>query len=167
MYNFNFFNLKNFRSKISYFNGSVDNYINKLLSNQTKELTAAERIEKLEKYDFITAMEVIEHVNDPLEFLKEINSLLKKNGILFLSTINRNNLSYLTAITLAENLLGIIPKGTHEWEKFITVEEMQDYLNESGFRLVDIKGCFYNPLTSNMSLVNDTSVNYILMAVKN
>ncbi len=121
----------------------------------------------LEKHDFITAMEVIEHVNEPLIFLKELNSLLKKNGILFLSTINRNNFSYFTTILVAENLLGIIPKGTHDWNKYITLEEMQNYLNEAGFSLVNCQGCFYNIFTSKMSLIKNTDINYILMAIKN
>ena len=119
------------------------------------------------KFDIITAMEVIEHVNDPCEFLKELNYLLKKNGILFLSTINRNNLSFLMAIILAENLFSVIPQGTHDWNKFVRLEEMQDYLNESGFSLLDCKGCFYNPITSKMNLISNTDVNYILMAIKN
>jgi ubiquinone biosynthesis O-methyltransferase len=114
----------------------------------------------------ITAMEVIEHVNNPNEFLKEINSLMKKNGILFLSTINKNFLAYLTTITIGENILGIIPKGTHDWEKYLTLEQMENYLNENGFKLIDVKGCFYNILTEKMSLINNTSVNYILTAVK-
>jgi len=112
-------------------------------------------------------MEVIEHVNEPLIFLRELNSLLKPNGLLFLSTINRNNYSYLMTITLAENLFGIIPKGTHDWNKYITLEEMQNYLNEAGFSLVDCKGCYYNILTGNMNLINNTRINYILMAIKN
>lgn len=160
-----------FRTKISYFNGSVDNYINKIILESTEditqELSPEIKAEKLEKHDIITAMEVIEHVNEPLVFLQELNSLLKKNGVLFLSTINRNNYSYLMTITIAENLLGIIPKGTHDWNKYITWEEMQNYLNDAGFSLVDCKGCFYNLLTSNMSLNTNTDVNYILMAIKN
>jgi ubiquinone biosynthesis O-methyltransferase len=150
--------------KVSYFRGSTDTYINHLINSNLK--IEEKKSNNTEKFDMITAMEVIEHVNNPNVFLKEINSLMKKNGILFMSTINKNLFSYLTTITIGENILGIIPKGTHDWEKYITLEQMENYLNESGFKLIDVKGCFYNILTEKMSLINNTSVNYILTAIK-
>jgi ubiquinone biosynthesis O-methyltransferase len=143
---------KYMKEKITYYNGSVDNYIN---DNPDKQFEVA------------TAMEVIEHVNSPKDFLADISRLIKPGGFLFLSTINKNLLSYTVAILLAQETLGVIPKGTHEWEKFITVEEMTQYLNEAGFSLRNINGVFFNPLTENMSLINDTSINYILIAKKN
>jgi ubiquinone biosynthesis O-methyltransferase len=140
------------KERIAYFNGSTDDYM-----KENKDSC----------FDIITAMEVIEHVNKPSLFLKDINSLLKPGGYVFISTINRNLISYITTIKLAEDLTGIIPKGTHEWEKFITVDEMNDMLNGNGFTMKDVQGVYYNILTENMGLISNTSINYILVAKKN
>jgi ubiquinone biosynthesis O-methyltransferase len=140
------------KERLNYYNGSVDNFLNDFKDKQ---------------FELATAMEVIEHVNNPQYFLADISKLIKPGGFLFLSTINRNMLSYTIAILLAQEILGIIPKGTHQWEKLITLEEMTQYLNATGFTLRNVNGVFYNPLTENMSLINDTSVNYILVAKKN
>jgi ubiquinone biosynthesis O-methyltransferase len=138
--------------KITYYNGSVDTY---LQDNPEKQ------------FEIATAMEVIEHVNSPKDFLVDINKLIKPGGFLFLSTINKNMLSYTVAYLLAQEILNIIPRGTHEWEKFITPEDMNKFLEEAGFTLHHMSGLFFNPITENMSLINDTSINYILIAKKN
>jgi ubiquinone biosynthesis O-methyltransferase len=137
---------------LTYYNGSTDDYI-----GENKEST----------FDIITAMEVIEHVNSPSLFLRDINTLLKPGGYAFISTINRNLLSYITTIKVAEDIIGIIPKGTHEWDKYVTVEEMEDILITNGFTMKDVKGVYYNLLTENMGLIDNTSINYILVAKKN
>jgi ubiquinone biosynthesis O-methyltransferase len=139
------------KEHLSYFNGSTDDY---------------KKEHKDSNFDIVTAMEVIEHVNSPSLFLKDINELVKPGGYLFLSTINKNLLSYILAIKLGEDLTGIIPKGTHEWEKFITIDDMNDMLNSNGFTLKDVEGVYYNPVTENMGFTSNTSINYILVAKK-
>jgi len=112
-------------------------------------------------------MEVIEHVNSPMNFIEDISFFVKSGGYLFISTINKTQKSYLNAIFLGERLTGIIPNGTHEWEKFIEPEKLVNILEENNFTIKNISGVSYNPFTSNMKLVEDKSVNYILMAQKN
>lgn len=140
------------KDRLTYFNGSTDDYIT---------------LGKDKDFDIITAMEVIEHVNSPSLFLKDIYSLLKPGGYLFISTINKNLLSYMITIKIAEDLTGIIPKGTHEWEKFITVEDMEQLLGENEFTMMDVQGVYYNVLTENMGFISNTSLNYILVSKKN
>jgi ubiquinone biosynthesis O-methyltransferase len=142
------------RSKIKYFLGSIDNY----------KMEKSE--DKIEQFDVVTAMEVIEHVNSPKLFIEDMSYFVKPGGYLIISTINKTQLSYLTAILLGEKLTGVIPEGTHDWNKFIPPEELMLILNQTGYEVRNISGVSYNPLTSVMNLTTNTQVNYILIAKK-
>ena len=129
--------------------------------------TSAEEIAKTsEKFDVVLNMEVIEHVADPLGFLTACKQLLKPNGLMLCSTINRNPKSYLMAIIGAEHIMRWLPKGTHDWNKFITPDELFDLLKNAGFTPVDRKGFVFNPLKWSWSISNqDLSVNYVTASI--
>lgn len=118
------------------------------------------------KYDVVTCLEMLEHVPQPLSVLKACARLLKPGGQLFVSTINRNPKSWLFAIVGAEYLLQLLPKGTHEWRKFIRPSEMADYLRASGLDVRELTGMTYNPLTKRYRLGRDVDVNYLMYAEK-
>ena len=117
-----------------------------------------------EKFDIITCMEVLEHVDDVLIVLQDIKRKLKKNGLFVGSTINKTLTSYITAIFLAENVLNLVPKGTHEWKKFIKPSYLKRNLIIEDFSHTRFKGLFYNPLFNNWKFINNQSVNYIFSA---
>ena len=129
--------------------------------------TSAEEIAKTsEKFDVVLNMEVIEHVADPLGFLTACKQLLKPNGLMLCSTINRNPKSYLMAIIGAEHIMRWLPKGTHDWNKFITPDELFDLLKNAGFTPVDRKGFVFNPLKWSWAISNqDLSVNYVTASI--
>ena len=138
---------------------------NKLIDYQ--ESTAEDLIQKSsEKYDVVTCLEVLEHVPDPNLLVKTCIDLLKPNGDLFLSTINKNPRSWITAIVGAEYIFNILPKGTHEFDKFIKPSSLGSYIREGSAELVETKGMFYNPLTHKANLNNDLGVNYLMYAKK-
>ncbi len=114
-----------------------------------------------EKYDIITCLELLEHVPNPASIIKSCQKLVKGNGLVFFSTINRNLKSYLFAIIGAEYILGLLPKGTHEYNKFITPYELDTYASHAGLTLNDIVGMNYNPLSKKYKLSSDASVNYL------
>ena len=129
--------------------------------------TSAEEIAKTsEKFDVVLNMEVIEHVADPLGFLTACKQLLEPNGLMLCSTINRNPNSYLMAIIGAEHVMRWLPKGTHDWNKFITPDELFDLLKNAGFTPVDRKGFVFNPLKWSWAISNqDLSVNYVTASI--
>ena len=138
---------------------------NKLIDYQ--ESTAEDLIQKSsEKYDVVTCLEVLEHVPDPKLLVKTCIDLLKPNGDLFLSTINKNPRSWITAIVGAEYIFNILPKGTHEFDKFIKPSSLGSYIRESSAELVETKGMFYNPINHKANLNNDLGVNYLMYAKK-
>ncbi|MBU27831.1 MAG: bifunctional 3-demethylubiquinol 3-O-methyltransferase/2-polyprenyl-6-hydroxyphenol methylase [Flavobacteriales bacterium] len=138
---------------------------NKLIDYQ--ESTAEDLIQKSsEKYDVVTCLEVLEHVPDPKLLVKTCIDLLKPNGDLFLSTINKNPRSWITAIVGAEYIFNILPKGTHEFDKFIKPSSLGSYIREGCAELVETKGMFYNPITHKANLNNDLGVNYLMYAKK-
>ena len=138
---------------------------NKLIDYQ--ESTAEDLIQKSsEKYDVVTCLEVLEHVPDPKLLVKTCIDLLKPNGDLFLSTINKNPRSWITAIVGAEYIFNILPKGTHEFDKFIKPSSLGSYIREGSAELVETKGMFYNPITHKANLNNDLGVNYLMYAKK-
>lgn len=115
-----------------------------------------------EKYDVVLNMEVVEHVPDPLTFLKACRALLKPGGLMICSTLNRNPKSFAMAIIGAEYVMRWLPKGTHEWSKFITPDELYETLRQSGLTPIDKKGFVFNPLTWTWSIsARDLSVNYV------
>jgi len=121
-----------------------------------------------EKFDAILNMEVIEHVAHIPSFLNACHSLLKDDGCMVLSTLNRTAKSWIMAIAGAEYIMGWLPKGTHDWHKFLKPSELVRALGESQFDTTDIKGMVYHPLSGGWSLDDkDYSVNYMLLAQKN
>ena len=116
------------------------------------------------KFDVITCLEMLEHVPDPASVIKACSQILKPDGKLFLSTINRNPKSFLFAIIGAEYILKLLPKGTHTYEKFITPSELREYCNQSNLKFNDLIGMTYNPIFKTYRLEKDTSVNYLVEA---
>ena len=120
-----------------------------------------------EQFDAVLNMEVVEHVADPLAYLTSCGQLLKPGGIMTCSTINRNAKSYVMAIIGAEHIMRWLPKGTHEWNKFIAPDELFELLRQAGLDPVDRKGFVFNPLSWGWSISDrDMSVNYVTASVK-
>ena len=131
------------------------------------EKTAEElNTEYIEYYDVVCCLEVLEHVPDPKSLVKTCVQLLKPGGLLFLSTINKNPRSWITAIVGAEYIFNILPKGTHEFDKFIKPSSLAKYVRDAEAELLETKGMFYNPLTHKANLNNDLGVNYLMYARK-
>lgn len=118
------------------------------------------------EFDAVFSLEVIEHVTDPKTFMESLSTVLKAHGAIVLSTINRSVSGYLLAIVAAEHLLRWVPKGTHEWSKFITPDELALLMDRAGLKLQEMAGMVFNPLTERWSLSTDTSVNYIAYGTK-
>ncbi|XP_067874813.1 ubiquinone biosynthesis O-methyltransferase, mitochondrial [Heterodontus francisci] len=118
-------------------------------------------------FDAVVASEVVEHVSDVETFIRYAAQVLKPGGSLFITTINKTFLSYVLAILAAEKILRIVPNGTHEWERFISPEELERLLVSSGLTVGTINGMLYNPLFGSWSWISNASINYALHAVKN
>ncbi|WP_298286380.1 bifunctional 2-polyprenyl-6-hydroxyphenol methylase/3-demethylubiquinol 3-O-methyltransferase UbiG [Acidocella sp.] len=129
--------------------------------NTTAEALVAEGM----SFPVVTALEIIEHVAEPVEFLRALRALLAPGGVLFLSTLNRTPASYAVAKLGAEYVLKLLPKGTHDWRKFIKPEELARFARAAGLRLTDTAGLSYSPFTRRFSVSRDLSVNYLAMAV--
>ena len=130
---------------------------------QYREISAeALAAEQPESFDVVTCMEMLEHVPDPSSVVRACARLVKPGGHVFFSTINRNPKSFLFAIVGAEYVLKLLPKGTHEYAKFIRPSELARYAREAGLELQHTKGLEYNPLSRRYWLSGDTSVNYML-----
>ena len=120
-----------------------------------------------EQFDVVLNMEVVEHVADPLAYLTACQQLLKPNGLMVCSTINRNPKSFAMAIIGAEYVMRWLPKGTHEWSKFITPDELFGLITDAGLEPVDRKGFVFNPITWQWKLSDrDLSVNYVTASIK-
>ncbi|MEO0860895.1 MAG: bifunctional 2-polyprenyl-6-hydroxyphenol methylase/3-demethylubiquinol 3-O-methyltransferase UbiG [Pseudomonadota bacterium] len=118
-------------------------------------------------FDVVLNMEVVEHVADPLAYLTACQTLLTPGGLMLCSTINRNAKSFAIAIVGAEHVMRWLPKGTHDWSKFITPDELSDLVARSGLRVVDRTGFVFNPIFWSWSLsASDLSVNYVTASVK-
>lgn len=120
-----------------------------------------------ETFDAVLNMEVVEHVADPQSYMNACSDLLRPGGIMLASTINRNAKSYMMAIVGAEYVMRWLPKGTHEWSKFITPDELFELISKAGLSPVDRKGFVFNPVLWTWSLSDkDLSVNYVTASVK-
>ena len=128
--------------------------------------TSPEKLKIKNKYDVILNMEIVEHVEDINFFLKTCSDLLKKNGIMFVATINKTLKSYVFAIVGAEYILRWLPVGTHEWEKFIKPDDLSNILKSNGLKLNQIDGMKFNLLLDKWDISSDKSVNYIAKFIK-
>lgn len=115
-------------------------------------------------YDVVTCMEMLEHVPDPAAVVAACARLVKPGGTVFFSTINRNPKAYLFAVIGAEYVLNLLPKGTHDYAKFIKPSELSAWVRDSGLDVAGLKGMSYNPLSKVYSLGDDVSVNYLMHA---
>jgi 2-polyprenyl-6-hydroxyphenyl methylase/3-demethylubiquinone-9 3-methyltransferase len=132
-----------------------------------RHTTAEEMAAEGERFDVVLNMEVVEHVADPLAYLTACQQLLKPGGLMVCSTINRNPKSFAMAIVGAEYVMRWLPKGTHEWSKFITPDELYGLISQAGLTPVDRKGFVFNPVTWQWRLSDrDLSVNYVTASVK-
>jgi 2-polyprenyl-6-hydroxyphenyl methylase/3-demethylubiquinone-9 3-methyltransferase len=113
------------------------------------------------KFDLVTCMELIEHVPDPLALVEDCAKLLSPGGVLIISTLNRNLISYALGVLAAEYLLGLIPKGTHEYTKFLKPSELAKLARQTGLETLDISGMYYNPLTRHASIGAPPVINYV------
>ena len=132
------------------------NYINK----------SPEQLMEIEKFDVILNLEIVEHVDDLKLYFKSCNQLLKKNGLMFTATLNRTFISYFKAIIGAEYILRWLPIGTHDWNKFIKPEELEQMLSKENFSTFDLKGLEFNPFLGKWKKTENLSVNYIICSVK-
>lgn len=131
-----------------------------------RNITAEALAESGEQFDAVTALEVIEHVEGPADFVKMLSRLVRPGGLLFLATIDRTMKSYLLAIVGAEYVLGWVPKGTHDHDKFIRPQELSGWLRKAGMREIDRAGMSFQPLTRSWRKSHDTDVNYLMAAKK-
>jgi 2-polyprenyl-6-hydroxyphenyl methylase/3-demethylubiquinone-9 3-methyltransferase len=118
------------------------------------------------RYDVVTCMEVLEHVPDPASTVRACAALARPGGQLFFATINRNPKSYLFAIIGAEYVLGLLPRGTHDYARFIKPSELSRWCREAALEVASLVGMTYNPLTQVYALGADTAVNYLVCATK-
>jgi len=134
---------------------------------QYREISAeAMALEQPAGFDVVTCMEMLEHVPDPASVVQACSTLVKPGGWVFFSTLNRNPMSFLQAIVGAEYVLNMLPRGTHEFAKFIRPSELAGYCRRAGLNVMHTRGLSFNPLTQRYWLNNNTSVNYLLATQK-
>ena len=138
-------------SDVSYYQTTIEEFI----ANKPEE-----------KFDVITCLEMLEHVPSPGEIIKTCSTILKDDGDIFFSTINRNPRSYLFAIVGAEYILNLLPKGTHDYQKFIKPSELAKWIRDARLSQIETIGLSYNPITDNYWLGKDIQVNYMVHAKK-
>ena len=126
-----------------------------------------ENFKSNKKFDLVLNMEIVEHVEDVNFFIKKSSELLKKNGLMFIATLNRTLKSYIFAIIGAEYILRWLPIGTHEWNKFLTPEELTNFGKKNSLLVEKIDGMVFNPLSNRWNVSKDCAVNYIIKFKKN
>ena len=119
-----------------------------------------------EQFDVVLAMEVVEHVVDVPSFVATCGSLVKPGGLLFAATLNRTLKSFALAIVGAEYVLRWLPRGTHQWDRFVTPEELETAIEDVGMAVIGERGVVFNPLAARWQLSSDMDVNYMLVAAK-
>ncbi|MCX8500818.1 MAG: bifunctional 2-polyprenyl-6-hydroxyphenol methylase/3-demethylubiquinol 3-O-methyltransferase UbiG [Alphaproteobacteria bacterium] len=129
-----------------------------------RQAETSQLVEQGEKFDIVLALEVIEHVAAPDVFLDQCRALMRPEGLLVVSTLNRNLTSYFKAIVAAEYILGWLPRGTHSWKQFVKPVELVGGLRRRNLEAFETLGLSYNPLTEAWRESNDTSVNYLVFA---
>jgi 2-polyprenyl-6-hydroxyphenyl methylase/3-demethylubiquinone-9 3-methyltransferase len=130
-------------------------------------ISVEQMVETKQQFDIVFNMEVVEHVVDVNSFIRDCNTLVKPNGTQFIASINRNWLAFIIAIVGAEYVTGLLPKGTHHYNKLVKPAEVISLLHADGFELRDTTGIVVNPLKRSMKLIKPTWVNYMLIAQKN
>ena len=128
--------------------------------------TSPENLKVNKKFDVILNMEVIEHVSDVSLFIKSCSHLLSKDGIMIFASLNRTLTSYGLAIIGVEYILGWLPRGTHDWNKFITPDELNVLFKSNQLKIDELKGVKYNPIFDTWKISNDLSVNYLGLSKK-
>ena len=143
-------------------------HANAVKSSVNYQLISSQDLSKTEneKYDVVTCMEMLEHVPDPKKEILACTRLLKPSGQIIFSTINRNLKSFLFAIVGAEYILNLLPKGTHEYKKFIKPSELIRTTREANLNVIELIGLTYNPITKVYKLSKDTDVNYMVAFTK-
>jgi 2-polyprenyl-6-hydroxyphenyl methylase / 3-demethylubiquinone-9 3-methyltransferase len=132
-----------------------------------RQITAEDLAEQMpERFDVVTCLEMLEHVPDPASVIRACYALVKPGGQVFFSTINRNPKAYLFAIIGAEYLMRMLPRGTHDFKKFIRPSELGAWSRAAGLQIKDIIGLTYNPLLKHYKLAADVDVNYMLQTLK-
>jgi 2-polyprenyl-6-hydroxyphenyl methylase/3-demethylubiquinone-9 3-methyltransferase len=128
--------------------------------------SSPEKLKIQKKFDVILNMEIVEHVEDINFFINSCSKLLKKNGLMFVATLNKTLKSYLFAIIGAEYVLRWLPIGTHDWEKFVKPEDLKKILNKNDLELEKLDGMNFNIISDEWSVSSDTSINYIVKSIK-
>jgi 2-polyprenyl-6-hydroxyphenyl methylase/3-demethylubiquinone-9 3-methyltransferase len=128
--------------------------------------SSPEKLKIKKKFDVILNMEIIEHVEDINFFIKSCSKLLKKNGLMFVATLNKTLKSYVFAIIGAEYVLRWLPIGTHDWEKFVKPEDLKNILNKNNLKIEKIDGMNFDIFKDEWSISKDTSINYIAKSLK-
>ena len=132
-----------------------------------RQITAEALAEEMpEQFDVVTCLEMLEHVPDPASVIRACHRLVKPGGQVFFSTINRNPKAYLFAIIGAEYIMKLIPRGTHDFKKFIRPSELGAWSRQAGLSVKDIIGLTYNPLTKHYKLESDVDVNYMIQTLR-
>ena len=129
--------------------------------------SSPEKLKINKKFDVILNMEIVEHVKDVELFLRSCSKLLRKNGLMFVATINKTLKSYMFAIVGAEYILRWLPIGTHEWEKFVKPEDLKNILKSNNLVLNKLDGMHFNIIKDEWNISKDTSINYIAKFIKN
>jgi 2-polyprenyl-6-hydroxyphenyl methylase/3-demethylubiquinone-9 3-methyltransferase len=128
--------------------------------------SSPEKLKIQKKFDVILNMEIIEHVEDINFFMNSCSKLLKKNGLMFVATLNKTLKSYMFAIIGAEYVLRWLPIGTHDWEKFVKPEDLKKILSKNNLKLEKLDGMNFNMMKDEWNVSSDTSINYIVKSIK-